>query len=380
MSLVLCPECGTKISSRATVCPHCGYYSADKLIPISEQETYLPVPLFQYDIEEWKPNRNDLTEIPVELNKQLYTIFGNIENIESMLPDFAMALKAYISPEKLYVADYNKHIAKLIEKGELRFSIDKNGEILPTIRNAKKIVKQVRLKEINWTPQLGQTLSNLAMHAQLAQILDELEYIEDAIRGIHRELQNDRLALAESAWDLLLQARHIRDARIRENMILGVIQKATEAKRSLMRNYTENYKAIEDASKKGTVRMALDAKITGKPDSETVAYDSFQDLIYITNSVQAECEGYAMLEEYEACKEVLTEFRTFILDNKLNERNTLLRINESAKAKDIGIVDRFTDISERITYFDANLLMDEHYRKELLTDHASEKSLPEGTD
>ena len=28
MSLILCPECGTKISDRATKCPHCGFQSA----------------------------------------------------------------------------------------------------------------------------------------------------------------------------------------------------------------------------------------------------------------------------------------------------------------------------------------------------------------
>ena len=56
MSLILCPECGTKISDKATSCPHCGFVSADPSRPISEQDTYEMVPAFRYDIEEWKPN------------------------------------------------------------------------------------------------------------------------------------------------------------------------------------------------------------------------------------------------------------------------------------------------------------------------------------
>ena len=56
MSLILCPECGTKISNKATACPHCGYVSSDSSLPISVQDTYEVVPIFSYDIVEWKPN------------------------------------------------------------------------------------------------------------------------------------------------------------------------------------------------------------------------------------------------------------------------------------------------------------------------------------
>ena len=45
MSLILCPECGTKISDRATKCPHCGFQSADAERPISEQDKYEIVPI-----------------------------------------------------------------------------------------------------------------------------------------------------------------------------------------------------------------------------------------------------------------------------------------------------------------------------------------------
>ena len=70
MSLILCPECGTKISDRATKCPHCGFQSADAERPISEQDKYEIVPIFEYDIEEWKPNRGDLSVISYVVGKR----------------------------------------------------------------------------------------------------------------------------------------------------------------------------------------------------------------------------------------------------------------------------------------------------------------------
>lgn len=114
--------------------------------------------------------------------------------------------------DKVLVAKMDSYVKTLIEKGIYRFSIDKNGEILPTIRDAEGIVKQVRLEEMHFTPELANSLSNLQTQAAMAQILDEIEYVGDAIRGIHIELQNDRIALAESTKDKLLLAAKIQDS------------------------------------------------------------------------------------------------------------------------------------------------------------------------
>ena len=176
------------------------------------------------------------------------------------------------------------------------------------------------------------------------------EYVGDAIREIHVELQNDRLAMAEGARDKLIQARLIQDAKLREAAMLDVIHSATDAKRVLMRNFSQNMYHITEHSQKSDFQMMLDFK--GEKDISRKAIDAFQALVYITNSVQTECEGYAMLGEYEPCKECLEEFKSFILENRLNERDTLLLLNENSSQKRIEVVDQFTDIAARITAFD----------------------------
>lgn len=84
----------------------------------------------------------------------------------------------------------------------------------------------------------------------MAQILDEIEYVGDAIREIHVELQNDRLAMAEGARDKLVQTRLIQDAKLREAAMLDVIHSATDAKRVLMRNFSQNMYHITEHSQK----------------------------------------------------------------------------------------------------------------------------------
>ena len=117
-----------------------------------------------------------------------------------------------------------------------------------------------------------------------------------------------------------------------------------------MRNFSQNMHYITEHSQKTDFQILLDFR--GEKDISRKAIDAFQALVYITNAVQTECEGYAMLGEYEPCKECLEEFKTFIISNKLDKRDTLLLLNENTSQKKKEIVDEFTDIAARITAFD----------------------------
>ncbi len=365
MSMILCPECGTKISDKATKCPHCGFQSADTERPISEQDRYEIVPIFEYDIEEWNPNRGDLSIISYEDNKSLVAYFGKWENIKIKLPAIAEVIGAMANKEHVMIAKMDQYVKDLIDQGVYRFTIDKQGEILPTIRDADGFVKQVRLEDMALTPNLTQSLNNLSTHAVMARILDEIEYVGDAIREIHIELQNDRLAMAESAKDKLKQARRIQDTKLREQYLLEVISSATDAKRVLMRNFSQNKNYVLERSQKSDLQLIM--KFRGEKDVSQKAIDAFQALVYITNAVQTECEGYAMLGEYEPCRECLNEFKTFILENKLNQRDTLLLLNENSSQKKIEVVDEFTDIANRISVFDMRTDRIDYHMKELLS-------------
>lgn len=365
MSLILCPECGAKISDRATTCPHCGFESADSSRPISEQDRYERVPFFEYNYGQWNPDNEKVKVISYEDNKCFMDYFGDWETIKNKLPAIAEAIMSLADKEYVMTAKMDGYVKSLIDKGVYHFSIDKNGEILPTIRDAKGFVKQVRLEKKTLTPNLTQSLNNLSTHAVMAQILDEIECVGNAIREIHIELQNDRLAKAESSRDKLNQARLIQDSKLREIALLGVVDSATDAKRILMRNFSQNLQLIEQHSNQSDLQLMFSSK--NEKDVSAKAIDAFQSLVFITNAVQTECEGYAMLGEYEPCKECLMEFKDFIEENKLNQRDTLLLLNENSSQKRIEVVDEFSEIAERITAFETADRLD-YQENELLTD------------
>jgi len=350
MSLILCPECGAKISDKATSCPHCGFMSDDHSRPISEQDSYEVVPTFVYDIEKWEPKEGPLNVVGVEDNRALIQHFGNWRNIQRELPAIAQVIQSMADRDKVLVAKMDSYVKKLIDKGIYRFTVDKTGEILPTIRDSDGIVKQVRLKETTFSSDLMNSLNNLAVHAAMAQILDELEYVGNSI---HIELQNDRIALAESTRDELRSAVRIQDTKLRETAILNTVSSATEAKRILMRNFSENLQFISENSDKSTLKLLREGK-KGK-DIPLKAEDSFQSLVAIINTVQVECEGYAMLGEYGSSNESLLQFKKFIIENNLDKRDTLLLLNENTPQKNMPVVNDFMRISERIMKYDDSI-------------------------
>lgn len=117
------------------------------------------------------------------------------------MPAIADVIQQMAKKENILVAKMDKYVKELIDRGVYRFTIDKQGEILPTIRDSEGIVKQVRLEEMSLSPKLANSMNNLVTHVAMAQMLDEIECVGDAIIGIHIELQSDRIALGESARD-----------------------------------------------------------------------------------------------------------------------------------------------------------------------------------
>ena len=113
-----------------------------------------------------------------------------------------------------------------------------------------------------------------------------------------------------------------------------------------MRGFERSRRFVEQNSGKGELQML--AEFGRKKDLNSMAEDAFQDLVALTNVVRAECEGYAMLEEYENAARSLESFEGFIKQNKLDDRNTLLVLNGALKEKRVTAVEEFSSIAKNI--------------------------------
>ena len=347
MNLIMCPECNFNISKKAIFCPHCGYVKSNmsKSLPTANTNNEI-IPIFKYEIEDIGFEDDVYQIISFDDNKNIIEELGSWDKLQKDAPAIAEVITEMAKEEKELVVKMDDYIKKLIKKGVYRFSIDSNGEILPTIRNAKGIVKQVRLENKMINSQAKNSFHNLVLQAAMSKIIDEIKNLNESIEELHTELQNDRIAVAESAIDKMEQALQIKRKDLRETSILNAISTATDAKRTLMRNFLQTLDNALNDYKKNNFEIFKEKK--SAKESSNMANEAFQSLVIITNMLQLEFKGYSMLGEVDAANEVLVQFKKFIDKNKLGDKNTLLKLNGVTKEKREKITYDFVEISNKI--------------------------------
>ncbi|MEE1296419.1 MAG: zinc ribbon domain-containing protein [Bifidobacterium sp.] len=341
MAMTQCPNCGTHISKVARRCAYCGFEAPDAARPIAEQCTFEPVPLVQRDMEPL-----DLgTPIPLHLspddNRRLFELLTDWDWLLQMAPDLAEFIRQMTErTDTGMVAKLKESTRKLVDEGILQFQLDRDGNLLPQVVDGNnRIVEKVRLEQMQAVPNLTLVLQHMQTQAAIAMVLTEIRNVEHSLEQMQVEIQQDRLAKADAAWALLMQATSVTDTRRRDRMLDQVLQMTTDAKHTLMRNYAQKWRALQDPKYRNRHRAALDA---------------FEDLVAITNMVHVETEAYALAGEPEAQLYCLHGFREFIVENRLDERDTLLEINSRIKAtnKQPQLVDQLETLGKQVVELD----------------------------
>ena len=107
MSLVRCPECGTCISEKARICPHCGYKSNDVLIP---QYLFHPTPSIISCGEKW-----EIIPISDEDNDVILRFLSNHEYLKVIAPGLAETITTMFRKNKQLLAAINEFTQSIIE-------------------------------------------------------------------------------------------------------------------------------------------------------------------------------------------------------------------------------------------------------------------------
>lgn len=369
MPMIQCPECGTHIADTACACPECGHVADDPTRPIGAQETYEPAPQLQLEIERWDPvgkkMGTTLVDINPKINRRIWKTLS-WEQVRTTLPAFAEAVRDMAPRETQLVADIPDYFKKLIDNGQVTFVIDsKTGQTMAQLRGEKgRICHHIRLKEVTTEPQLLRNLQHLETQAALAMIQGQLEDIHEQIVQIRGELQQDRLAKADAAWDRLNQALKITDGRRREQEIMLAIGTGTEAKHALMRHFHDRLQLIEDSADRSLWQVFIqdckDGRIfrSRKWREErriTEARMAYDDIAGILNCVRVETAGHVALGDMDAARYVLKECADFIERERLDDRDTILRIDSRLPRaqKRPDVVDEIDDAAQRILQFSA---------------------------
>lgn len=339
--MVVCPECGTKISKAAASCPYCGYRSSVDNLPMKFENKLAKI---KWDEGVFSHEFYDIMPISNSQDKQLSKIFCDAQNLERVAPPLFEAVKAMI-PKTVKIAELLPKAQELLDQGVLQFKLDKNGEILPSVYDTvtNKIGAQVRLKDLKLSPEMGPAIANLQTQVVMAQIIGEIHDVQQGIANLHYEIQGDRLALADSVWEQLRQASYITDSRLRTDKVLAILGRTTDVKHQLIRAF-ERDKAYLDSKYDKNLFFDLDAQ---KHSCEHCS-DLFVNLMMVTKMVQVEATAYCVLDEQDAAMYCLSEFRTFINRNNLDEHDTLLELNSFSKKDNAKVIKQFSKVGKSI--------------------------------
>lgn len=336
MSLIFCPECHAKISSSASVCPHCGFTAQGEetgivlissLPPakVTPRVTVLDATVFD----------NGMNLIPAQTNESLVKFLSDAEAMAKFAPAiYDIIQKLAGRGEMKYVADFSAAAEELMKSGELVFSVEeKTGELLPQLRSVKtgQIYEKARIKAEQLPQDTMQSVVDVQMQVMMANIMDAIEAVAANVEALRIENQADRIALAESAWQQLQQAMLIEDSRLREIKILDIASSATQARCTLQGNFQ--------------AELALAMGKQGKAkDWGKAANTAMVDLTVIALMAKTEYAAYRVLEEPEAANAALGQFKQFILENKLESASTLRLLNSYSEGNRDDIVRDFVKI------------------------------------
>ena len=375
MPMIQCPECGTHIADKARICPYCGYVGDDPTQPIGTQAVYKPAPQLQLEIERWDSTTNTMgrqrIDFAPEDNRRIYDAIKDWKWVQTMMPALAEAVTGMARSEKQWIADIPKYCEKLLDDGQISFNMDKAGRILPELKDESgRFVQKVRLRETVSMPELLPNLQHLETQAALAMIMNQLENVQEQIAQIRGELQQDRLAKADAAWDQLNQALKITDGRRREQAVIIAIGTGTEAKHTLMRHFASCLHLIEGNADQNEARLIIGDIFKGKSNKERGEIEArmvYDDLVGILNCVRVETEGHVAVGDTEAARRSLKEFAEFIETEQLDDRDTILKIDSRLPSaqKRPEVVDEFDAIAQRTMQLSA-LTAGESVPKQLL--------------
>lgn len=316
---VQCPACGTYVAETATMCPYCGFRGDDPSRPIYKQGEYRPVPIVPCEIVMDDDRRGEIW-LSDEDSKNLFRHLTNWKWLSTMLPALAETLESMFGGTVHLEAKLPEHIMRMIEEDKLHFATDKNGEILAEVFDERnKIFKQVRLEKVVRNDTLLPAMQHLETQAALCLVMEKIDEVGRAVQQLGEEMQQDRLARVDAAFDMFQQACRIGSSRERNEYVREALNEATRAKALLVRNFAQQQRLVKQSSKKSDAALR-----------------AMQDYVAIVNAVNVQMQTHMALGQQDVAAYCLQDLNKFIKNYDLDKRDTMLNLVGSVKSKNRG--------------------------------------------
>ncbi len=267
----------------------------------------------------------DMPEVAHPLLKGAKEAFSKIEQMLYSAPSFINLVKASV-PEQTLRAILNDDQKAKISSGTLKLMTKKDGSLMAILVNpeTKKIVSTISLQNVKLSPALSQAMTSYASQMQMAQIAEQIQVVQLAIEEVRQGQEYDRLAMAYSCQQKLLQAMEIRKPELKAVALLQIASDAEDSRNLLMQSQNANLTFVKDQPESFFGKLLSGAT----PDKISQRMNEIRESLSAVNMVSlAEAIAYQEMGENAAARQSLQYYAGYIESAYLSTKGLVERLD-----------------------------------------------------
>ena len=291
-------------------------YVAAEDIEVIDAEDY------SYEVTE---QFSDMPEVAKPLLKGAKKAFKKIEEMLYTAPAFINMVKASI-PEQAFQAILTDEQKAQIASGALKLMTKKDGTLMANLVNPEtnKIVSTISLKSVDLSPALTEAMTSYATQMQMAQIAEEIHTVQIAIEEVRQGQEFDRLAMAYSCQQKLLQAMQIKNPQLKAMALLQIASDAEDSRNLLMQSQNANLTFIKEQPESFWGKLLSGAN----PEKISQRVNEIRESLSAVNMVSlAEAMAYQELGESGAARQSLQYYAGYLQKAYLSTDGLVQRLD-----------------------------------------------------
>ena len=261
---------------------------------------------------------NDMPEVARPLLKGAKEVFSKIEQMLYSAPAFINLVKASI-PEQTFQAILTDDQKAKIASGALRLMTKKDGSLMANLVNPEtnKIVSTISLQSVNLSPAISQAMTSYASQMQI-------QVVQLAIEEVRQGQEYDRLAMAYSCQQKLLQAMEIKNPELKAMALLQIASDAEDSRNLLMQSQNVNLVFIKKQPESFFGKLLSGAT----PDKISQRMNEIRESLSAVNMVSlSEAMAYQEMGENAAARQSLQYYASYIEKAYLSTKGLVERLD-----------------------------------------------------
>lgn len=266
------------------------------------------------------------------------TLFGDARQALALLPELEDVATS-LFPEAAVVADIPSFLQEQINSGELSFQIDRSGDNLAHLVDQNGRMRHVlRLDTKHLTPELSQAWNNLRSRAMQFEIMEGLCDIEEAVSAVKTGQQDDRLALVDSAWSLIEQAREVSDGEYCKRLLNQALNKAIEGRDQLTRSIDRDLANLNRHRERGSLGFLIAEATTAIQSQKSLTEknaECAEQIVRAVAALESATRAATLVHmhhgEQDAARTTLNQFQNLLRDRQLDDDASITKLSSFAR-------------------------------------------------